>query len=683
GGSILSAIQHCDEMVRIYQSLPDWLNSVSISELNLHVRTFRALTSVGVNNISDLKDYDSMKLLNIPNFGRTSLNDLINQLRLAINRGSNAIDFNSRFKEEDDSSPNNFLNSPIKLASEFKDKSCLATLINSVISSLPENLEKIMTARMGMPPLEPMTLQEVGEKIGVTRERVRQLEAKAMIRIGRDSIWTDLLESKISNILEDRTDPLPINGLAILDTWFSGVEELVEPFKYLLKQKYILDGRFSIFDVNGQLVLSKLTPDEWNSARRLAMKLLEDSIDKKINLSEARHLVEELLGSKGRELRSELWASAKIFAHFSTSDIDSEPVLVSFGRGAEALVEAVLSESDRPLHYSEIRDRVENRFGKNIDIRRAHSAADGVGLLYGRGSYGLMKHCPLTSEEIELVRQEVIDEISNKFSGRQWSSGELLDILHEREVDFGDRLNIFILNIILKDQNEIKYLGRNTYQSSGVDSNRTRRIDIRQAVISLLTQEGKPMTNKEIKEALTKDRGISDSFQIHPTGPLINLGVGLWGLIDRDLPINTEQQEEMRLVIYAILEKRQKGIHVTEIEDFLKTNYPPALAVKDPAGIFSIAVRDNKFSKTYEDFLYLTEWGEPRRVGKLQALQEVLNNCGDYGLTMNEIIDRASILMERDVPRNGLSRVLNEVGAKFDENAKCWKVVDEFHGIEE
>lgn len=65
-------------------------------------------------------------------------------------------------------------------------------------------------------------------------------------------------------------------------------------------------------------------------------------------------------------------------------------MLVSYGRGAEALVEAVLSESDRPLHYSEIPQRIAERYGKDVDVRRVNNAAHDVALLYGRGFYGLL-----------------------------------------------------------------------------------------------------------------------------------------------------------------------------------------------------------------------------------------------------------------------------------------------------
>lgn len=664
--------------------IPHWLSSAPLEKLNLQARTFRALSSAGVNKIGDLEKFCTEMLLRIPNFGQTSLADFFQQLNFAIKRSSNSVDESHGLVEDENiSSVSTSPDNTQRLGSAFKLQGGLLEVISSVISSLPENSKEIISARMGMPPLDPMTLQEVGEFMGVTRERIRQIEAKVMIRLGQDPVWADVLEEKLNKLLEDRKDPLPINGLAILDPWFKGVENVIAPLNYILKQKHILNHRFSIFDVNGQLILSNLNQDEWGVALHLAMKLLEDSVEKKIRLSEAIYLVEELLPGKGRELRSELWMAAKRFAHFSSDSINDEPILVSYGRGAEALVEAVLIESDRPLHYSEIRECVEARYGKDIPIRRAHNSAAKVGLSYGKGFYGLMKHCQLTSQEIALVREEIIDEICSGVITRQWSNAELMDVLHTRGVDFGDKLNIHILNVVLMGVNEITYLGRSVYQSSEVALNRPRRIDIRQAVISLLIQAGRPMTNKEIKDSLKKDRGISDNFQIQPTGPLINVGAGIWGLIERDMPINTEQQEELRLIIRNILLDRQTGIHITEIQNHLKNVYEPALLITDPAGIFAIALRSSEFRKSPEEYLYLSDWGEPRRIGKYQALQDVLNSAGRTGLSMNEIHKRASNIAGREITRNGLSRVLNELGAKYYVDENIWKMISEFDEFDE
>ena len=59
--------------------------------------------------------------------------------------------------------------------------------IEAVISRLPEREEKVIRLRFGLDDGCPMTLEEVGKILGVTRERIRQIEAKALRRMRHPS----------------------------------------------------------------------------------------------------------------------------------------------------------------------------------------------------------------------------------------------------------------------------------------------------------------------------------------------------------------------------------------------------------------------------------------------------------------------------------------------------------------
>ena len=41
----------------------------------------------------------------------------------------------------------------------------------------------VIRMRFGLEPYDPMTLREVGESLGLTRERVRQLENQALLKL--------------------------------------------------------------------------------------------------------------------------------------------------------------------------------------------------------------------------------------------------------------------------------------------------------------------------------------------------------------------------------------------------------------------------------------------------------------------------------------------------------------------
>lgn len=57
--------------------------------------------------------------------------------------------------------------------------------LSEVMRTLPPRLRSIIAARFGIGGEAPVTLAELGRKMGLTRERVRQLESRAMIRLRR------------------------------------------------------------------------------------------------------------------------------------------------------------------------------------------------------------------------------------------------------------------------------------------------------------------------------------------------------------------------------------------------------------------------------------------------------------------------------------------------------------------
>lgn len=80
------------------------------------------------------------------------------------------------------------------LASDFEDNDIpfTASKIAEVLQMLPDRERNVVELHFGLNGQLPMTLENIGKKMGVTRERIRQIEYKAMRKLRRPSVTVQL-----------------------------------------------------------------------------------------------------------------------------------------------------------------------------------------------------------------------------------------------------------------------------------------------------------------------------------------------------------------------------------------------------------------------------------------------------------------------------------------------------------
>jgi len=111
------------------------------------------------------------------------------------------ISFDTELGSEDD---------PVTIASLLLDDSeatpelhaelaSFRSAIQAALLTLPERSAEVLRMRFGLDGADPMTLDDIGERFAVTRERIRQIEKKALKALADDANVHDMLVSFLSD----------------------------------------------------------------------------------------------------------------------------------------------------------------------------------------------------------------------------------------------------------------------------------------------------------------------------------------------------------------------------------------------------------------------------------------------------------------------------------------------------
>ena len=268
----------CDDPCEFARAAPPWLAERELTTLNLSVRVNNVFRVREIETVCDLTAWSPEALLDQRNFGRKSLRDLLQALRAALAEGP------PRFPP-----PNS-----------DREIGQLLTEVRRSLLSFTDRERDVLVRRLGFEtPAE--TLQQVADDHEVTRERIRQIEARVRKKWIDDSSWEDILERKIARVLSGRSFPLPAAGIEAVDPWFDGVSSHLEFFKNFVRA--VCEDRIHFVEIDGLCYISLMDQDSWERTAADAMALLSSGAGRKWREEEARSLVHGLLPDHRKGIR--------------------------------------------------------------------------------------------------------------------------------------------------------------------------------------------------------------------------------------------------------------------------------------------------------------------------------------------------------------------------------------------
>ena len=264
---------------------PPWLGERDLTTLDLPVRANNVFRVSEIKTVRDLAAWSPVALLNRRNFGRKSLQDTLQALEAALKQGP----------------------PPSPAAESVPETGQLLTEMRLSLLSFTDRERDILVRRLGF-ETPPKTLQQVAEDYGVSRERIRQIEAHATQKWIRESYWDDILEQKITRLLIGRRFPLPVAGVEAVDSWFEGISSHLRFIMNLVQA--VCKDRIHFVEIDGLYYFSLMDQGLWERAVSEAASLLSSGAGREWSEDYARSLVQGLLPDTAREFGSLLWGES-------------------------------------------------------------------------------------------------------------------------------------------------------------------------------------------------------------------------------------------------------------------------------------------------------------------------------------------------------------------------------------
>lgn len=433
-----------------------------------------------------------------------------------------------------------FVNAPARSVSDPQDLdafSSLTALWHSRVAQL-DPIERIVLRHRAGLDADPLTLEETGELLGFTRERARQLEARAVKQLLSDRRWIDAIEARLRALLEEGARP--VDALAEADPWFVDLRDHTSFGRFFFDRT--LDRRIRYVTLDGLTLVSiwsaEDAADAWAQLdarlRAMSWPSLWSTVIEHVDLAAAP------LGTHGRRCFMD-----RVRARCIADGADDARVLGYGGRRADE-IEAFLRGAEGPVAVAEIA----RRFG------RGH-LPEGV-VFIERGRVTLAEQLAGFDDHAERLVPRCEQWMRAHGPERQWSCEELAAALSHTP-DLPDWFGAWPLAAMCARSERVRYVGRLAVVLPEVEG---ERMHVRDILTQTLVDAEGPLEESELRARALRRRGFSDFTltMMLQRAPFVEVERERWGLRTRDLPEGETAAARATEWVIEMLEARACGL---------------------------------------------------------------------------------------------------------------------------
>ena len=633
-----------------------------VKQLDFSVRTSNCLNSANIEFIGDLVTAKEGDLLRLNAFGRRSLNEIKDKLSaIGLHLGMHCPNW-----PPDQMPAAEALEAKIEIENVEDTRTLFEAFSDSFHKCGSDRNAEIFKDRIGISS-KRMTLEEVGNKYSVTRERIRQIVAKSVARIIRTEKWDDILRDKINELLNERTEPLYLSKLAIEDPWFEGFSEnnlLLENIIVAFSEIENID----FIDLDGSRVLCRINKDTWAELRRDTLNYLDQTIEIGHTIDDVEMYVQASVNEAGsRELATPLFDILMRDLNFSL--INGDLLLTSVGNTMRSKLNTILQEAAAPLHYEKIAEIYREKFEPEALTRNIHARLSYMGfILFDRGTFGVAKHLNFSALQIADIIQSTEDLILNNTKFKQWHTSEILSAL-KKKINC-QTLTKYTLGHVLKSSSKLKDVGRLSFKLKSLAEEDSDRIQIKMTIYNVLRDSNCPLTYDKLKELVSEHRGLGDHFLPIANELFSKIDSRTWGLLERDFTISRAEQKAIKDKFYDLLIDNNQAFHKSELAKYqLELGFQFNLT--DDL-IYGILISDSERYRVWHGgFVGAAFWNSPNRLSLSEAIKEILENS-EFPIESDEIVDLVSSKTGQDFNKSRIAPYLKKNGLIFSSALNAW-----------